>query len=98
MTEPTARTPPVPYQFTLFVIGATPRSMRALANVQRFCANELGGKYVLEVVDLYVHPERAQADQIVAVPTLVRHLPRPLRYAIGDLSDTRALRATIGAA
>ena len=96
MTGPIEPPPTLLYRFTLFVTGATARSMRAVANVERFCANELGGEYELEIVDLYVHPERARADQIVAAPTLVRHLPRPLRYAIGDLSDSRALRAAIG--
>ncbi len=96
MIEPASPAPTAPFKFTLFVTGATPRSMRAVANVKRFCANELSGAYELEVVDLYVHPERAQADQIVAAPTLVRHLPVPVRYAIGDLSDTRSLRAPIG--
>jgi len=96
MTASTPPPPPAPYKFTLFVTGATERSLRAVANVRRFCANELGANYELEVVDLYVHPERAQADQIVVAPTLVRQLPRPLRYAIGDLSDTRSLRSAIG--
>lgn len=96
MTEPLSPSQRAPFKFTLFVTGATARSMRAVANVKRFCVSELGGNYELEVVDLYVYPDRAQADQVVAVPTLVRHLPRPIRYAIGDLSDARSMLEAIG--
>ena len=83
------------YKFTLFVAGATVRSLRAVANLRGFCDQELAGLCELEIIDLYTHPERAKTDQVVAAPTLVRHYPRPKRYAIGDLSDTHALRAAI---
>lgn len=83
------------YRLTLFITGATPRSLRAVDNVRRFCEQELAGSYELEVVDLYRAPERASAAQVVAAPTLVRHEPKPARYAIGDMSRPEALRAAI---
>lgn len=86
------------FRLTLFVTGATVRSLRAVANVRRFLDLELAGRYELEVVDLYRSPERASAAQVVAAPTLVRHEPQPARYAVGDMSHTDALRAAIGAA
>lgn len=84
------------YRLTLYVTGATPRSLQAVNNVRRFCDEDLAGQCDLEVVDLYSHPERASADQIVATPTLVRRQPAPKRYAIGDLSDVLSLRAAFG--
>lgn len=86
------------FRLTLFVTGATVRSLCAVANVRRFLDLELPGRYELEVVDLYRSPERAAAAQIVAAPTLVRHEPTPARYAIGDMSQGDALRAAIGVA
>ncbi len=83
------------YELTLFVTGATARSLRAIANLRRFCDSELAGQFVIELVDLYTHPARAEADQIIAAPTLVRKSPKPVRYALGDLSNTDALRLTI---
>ena len=65
----------------------TPKSVSALANLNRLCQQQLAGRYKLEVVDLLQHPERSKADQIVAIPTLVRQLPPPLKQIIGDLSD-----------
>ena len=93
MIEPSAQ---LRYALTLFVTGATPRSMRAIANLRRFCEAELTNLYDLEIVDLYAQPERAEDDAIVASPTLVRRRPEPKRYAIGDMSDSIALRRLFG--
>ncbi len=71
----------------LYIAGQTPKSVSALANLNRLCQQQLAGRYKLEVVDLLQHPERSKADQIVAIPTLVRQLPPPLKRIIGDLSD-----------
>jgi circadian clock protein KaiB len=70
----------------LYIAGHTPKSAMALANLKKLCEEELSGRYQLEVIDLMQHPERAKADQIVAIPTLVRRLPPPLKRMIGDLS------------
>jgi circadian clock protein KaiB len=72
----------------LYVAGQTPKSLRAIDNLQRICEDELVGRYQIEIIDLVQHPQRARDDEIIAVPTLVRQLPRPLRKIIGDLSDT----------
>jgi len=71
----------------LYIAGQTPKSVTALANLKKLCEEQLAGRYELEVVDLLVYPERAKADQIVAIPTLVRQLPPPLKRMIGDLSN-----------
>jgi circadian clock protein KaiB len=71
----------------LYIAGRTPKSVTALANLKKLCEEQLAGRYDLEVVDLLEHPERAKADQIVAIPTLVRELPAPLKQMIGDLSN-----------
>jgi circadian clock protein KaiB len=71
----------------LYVAGQTPKSMAALSNLQQICAAHLDGKYDLEVIDLMKNPQLAQGDQILAIPTLVRNLPVPIRKIIGDLSN-----------
>jgi len=76
------------WQLTLYVAGRTPRSVAALDNLKRICAEHLAGRYRVEVVDLVNQPDRAQGDEVLAIPTLVRRLPPPLRKIIGDLSDT----------
>ena len=76
------------YQLRLFVTGTTPRSARAIQNIRAICEEYLQGRYDLEVVDIYQHPEHAKAEQIVVTPTLVKRLPVPVRKLIGDLSDT----------
>ncbi len=95
MTDTIPALAPLRYRLTLFVTGATARSLRAVENVRRFCEQELSGLYELEVIDLYRFPERAKVDQVVAAPTLLRHWPNPARYAIGDMSNTASLRAAI---
>jgi len=72
----------------LYVAGQTPRSLRAVANTQKMCADDLHGIYRLEVIDLYQQPQLAQGEQIVALPALIKHLPPPARMVIGDMSDT----------
>jgi len=75
----------------LYVLGSTPASTAAIANVKRVCEEELAGRHRLEVIDVYEHPERAAEDRVLAVPTLVRASPRPVRRLIGDLSDHERL-------
>ncbi len=78
----------------LYVAGQTPKSLRAFANLKQICETHLAGHYRLEVVDLLENPRLAQGDQILAIPTLVRQLPPPVRKIIGDLSETE--RVLIG--
>lgn len=83
------------YNLTLFITGATPRSLRAISNVRDFCGRELGDDYDLEIVDLYETPERAQPANIIVAPTLIRHEPKPVKLLVGDMSETRRLRAVV---
>ena len=76
------------YVLRLYVAGVTPNSVRAIANLKRICEEHLAGCYQIEVVDLLEHPQLARGDQILAIPTLVRQLPPPVRKIIGDLSNT----------
>lgn len=71
----------------LYVAGQTPRSVAAFANLKRLCEERLPGRYNIEVIDLVKHPHLAQGDQIVAIPTLVRKLPEPIKRVVGDLSN-----------
>ena len=75
------------WELRLYVAGKTARSVAAVDNLNRLCEEHLPGKYRIEVVDLMVHPQLARGDQIVAIPTLVRKLPPPIRKVIGDLSN-----------
>lgn len=79
---------PKPQKLVLYVAGQTPKSLAAIANLQRICAEHLAGQYEVEVVDLTKNPELARTHGIVAIPTLVRELPVPIRKIIGDLSNT----------
>ncbi len=72
----------------LYVAGTTPNSQRAIANIKKICEEHLQGCYTLEVIDIYQQPQLAEGEQIIAVPTLIKKLPLPLRRIIGDLSDT----------
>ncbi|GAB3662468.1 hypothetical protein GCM10027596_24000 [Nocardioides korecus] len=72
----------------LYIAGQSPRSVRAMENLRRVCQEHLAGRYRVEVIDLLENPSLARGDEIVAVPTLVRTLPEPIRKIIGDLSDT----------
>ncbi len=76
------------FELRLYVAGQSPRSVRALENLRKVCDEHLAGRYRVEVIDLLQNPALARGDEIVAVPTLVRKLPEPIRKIIGDLSDT----------
>ncbi|HEY6552487.1 MAG TPA: circadian clock KaiB family protein [Vicinamibacteria bacterium] len=84
------------YDLSLYVTGATPRSLRAIANLKAICEAHLKGRYRLEVLDVYRHPGLLRRDQIVAVPTLVKRLPVPLRLMVGDLSSTEQVLHGLG--
>lgn len=72
----------------LYVAGQTPRCVRAFANLKRLCEEHLANRYRIEIIDLLENPQLARGDQILAVPTLVRRLPEPMKKIIGDLSNT----------
>lgn len=74
-------------ELRLYVAGQTPKSMTAMANLKKLCEEHLAGRYRIEVIDLMENPQRARSDQILAIPTLVRRLPEPIRKIIGDLSN-----------
>jgi len=76
------------WNLRLYVAGQTPKSLAAFANLKRLCEDHLKGHYTIEVIDLVENPRLAKDDQILAVPTLVRKLPSPVRKIIGDLSNT----------
>jgi circadian clock protein KaiB len=76
------------WELRLYVAGKTARSVAALENLTKLCEEHLPGKYKIEVVDLLIHPKLAEGDQIIAIPTLVRKLPQPIRKVIGDLSNS----------
>jgi circadian clock protein KaiB len=80
------------WQLRLYVAGQTPKSITALANLKQLCETHLAGRYEIEVIDLLKNPKLAAGDQILAIPTLVRKLPTPIKKIIGDLSnETRVL-------
>jgi circadian clock protein KaiB len=76
------------WELRLYVAGPTPRALAALANLKKICEEHVASKYRIEVIDLLKNPQLAKGDQILAVPTLVRKLPQPVRKIIGDLSNT----------
>ena len=76
------------WNLRLYVAGQTPKSVRAFANLKAMCEEHLKGRYLIEVIDLRKNPHLARGDQIVAIPTLVRRLPLPLRTIVGDLSNS----------
>ncbi|RJR33689.1 MAG: circadian clock protein KaiB [Desulfobacteraceae bacterium] len=76
------------FELRLYVAGQTPKSITAFANLKKICEEHLRGKYRIEVIDLVENPKLAAGDQILAIPTLVRKLPEPVRKIIGDLSNT----------
>src|SRR5215218_9905926 len=75
------------YELRLYVAGNTPKSVAALNNLKKYCEEHLQNRYKIEVIDLLVQPQLAQGDQILAIPTLVRKVPVPIRKIIGDLSN-----------
>jgi circadian clock protein KaiB len=76
------------WQLRLYVAGQTPKSLAAIRNLKKLCDEQLAGRYEIEVIDLMKNPRLAKDHQIVAIPTLVRKLPDPIRKIVGDLSDT----------
>ena len=88
--SPTAKTKPVAerWDLRLYVAGQTEKSVRAFDNLKKLCEEHLAGQYHIEVIDLLRDPKLARGDQIIALPTLVRKLPEPVRKIIGDLSNT----------
>lgn len=84
--KPAEQSPP--FDLRLYVAGQTIKSMAAIANLRRICEEHLKGQYHIEVIDLLVKPQLAQGDQILAIPTLVRKLPEPIKKIIGDMSNT----------
>lgn len=86
--KPTARKEAAQWNLRLYVAGQTPKCISAFANLKKLCEERLGGNYSIEVIDLLKKPQLASGDQILAIPTLVRRLPPPIRKIIGDLSDT----------
>ena len=94
MTRPEDIVDPPRYVLRLYVTGTTPRSLRAIANLKAILASDLDELYDLQIIDIYRQPEAAAQDQIIAVPTLVKLAPEPVRRIIGDLSDNaRVLRS-----
>ncbi len=94
MTAPDAGTPPgidgdesEVWKLRLYVSGQTPKSLRAFANLKNFCEEHLKGRYTIEVIDVVKNPLLAEGDQILAIPTLIRRLPEPMRRLVGDLAD-----------
>ena len=80
--------PAEPWELRLYVAGQTPKSITAFTNLKRICEEHLAGRYTIEVIDLLKEPQLAAGDQILAIPTLVRKLPEPLRRIVGDLRNT----------
>jgi circadian clock protein KaiB len=76
------------YVLRLYIAGQTPKSVKAITNLKKICEENLQGRYELEVIDLYQSPQLARGEQIIAVPTLIKKLPPPLRRIIGDMSNT----------
>ncbi len=79
------------WQLRLYVVDQTPKSVTAFANLKKFCETHLKGRYHIKVIDLMQHPHLAKGDQILAIPTVVRRLPKPVRTIIGTLSDAEHL-------
>jgi circadian clock protein KaiB len=86
--RPRAKRSPKLYELRLYVAGQTPKSLAAFANLKKICEEHMPGQYHIEVIDLLKKPQLASGDQILAIPTLVRKLPEPIKKIIGDLSNT----------
>ena len=92
--QPSAPDAGAEWKLRLYVAGQTPKSLTAFANLKRICEEHLAGRYQIEVIDLLKQPELAQMDQIIALPTLVRKLPEPIKRIVGDLSNSE--RVVVG--
>jgi circadian clock protein KaiB len=84
------------YNLRLYVAGQTPKSIAAIYNLRRLCEKYLSGRYSLDVIDLMADPYLARRDQIIAIPTLVRHMPGPIKRIIGDLSNGKRVLMRLG--
>ena len=84
------------WKLRLYVAGQTPKSLTAFANLKKLCENHLKGRYRIEVIDLLEQPHLSKGDQILAIPTVVRKLPKPVRTIIGNLSDTERVLVGLG--
>lgn len=84
------------YDLYLYIAGSSPRSQQAVANVRNLCENSLAGNYKLKVVDIFQQPQAAKEDQIIAVPTLIKKSPKPVRLFIGDMSNKDDILLGIG--
>jgi circadian clock protein KaiB len=82
---------PVKYVLRLYIAGVSLRSSHAIENIKKICEEHLKGRYELEVIDIYQHPVLAAGEQVIAIPTLIKKLPPPLRKFIGDLTDTEKI-------
>lgn len=87
---------PEKHVLRLYVTGMTPRSTRAIETVRAVCEQHLAGSYELEIIDVYQQPGRPTQDDVIAIPTLVKRHPAPLRRIVGDMSDRRRLLASLG--
>lgn len=83
------------WQLRLYVAGHTPKSLAALANLKALCEQHLAGRYTIEVIDVVERPQLARSEQIIAIPTLIRRLPVPIRKIVGDLSNTERARVAL---
>jgi circadian clock protein KaiB len=83
----TMKNEPAEWQLLLYIAGQTPKSIKALSNIKKYAEEYLAGIYSIEIIDLLENPQLAEGDQILAVPTLVRRFPEPIRKIIGDLSN-----------
>ena len=86
----------VPYKLRMYVTGASPNSARAISNIKNICEKYLSGMYDLEVVDIYQEPIKAQTEQVIALPMLVKSSPLPFKRLIGDMSDTKKVLTALG--
>lgn len=96
MNDPDHRGDAATHVLCLFVTGSTPRSIKAIENLRELLEAELPGRYELEVIDIYQHPDKASRHQIIAAPTLLKLLPEPVRRIIGDLSDRERVLRGLG--
>jgi circadian clock protein KaiB len=84
------------YQLTLFITGGSPNSVRAINNLKVICEKHLSGRYELDIIDVYQNPELANQEQIIALPTLIKRSPEPVRRLVGDMSDTAKVLRGLG--
>lgn len=91
LEEALAKSKTQKYVLRLYVSGMTAKSTRAIDNIRKICDEYLPGRYELEVIDIFKHPEQARSEQVIAAPTLIKKLPLPLRRYIGDLSSSEKL-------